>query len=129
MLGDGLEIFLIRLFSLPRPIKSTYEEQSRKGPRHNLDLSRKKWETPWFGTPPGLASLKIANVNVLLGCVLLWPEVTGLLELSECSDSCLALNVYVSWRLRPKHIMQHDGMGSACLSERLKLPDLLPYNS
>ena len=27
------------------PIKSTYEEQSRKGPRHNLDLSRRKWET------------------------------------------------------------------------------------
>ena len=41
----------IRPFSLSRPIKSTYEEQSRKGPRHNLDLSRKKWETPRFGTP------------------------------------------------------------------------------
>ena len=32
--------------------KSPYEEQSRKGPRHNLDLSRKKWETPGFGNPP-----------------------------------------------------------------------------
>ena len=31
------------------PIKSTCEDQSRNGPRHNLDLSRKKWETP-----PGL---------------------------------------------------------------------------
>ena len=31
--------------------KSTYEEQSRKGPRHNLDLCRKKWETPRFGNP------------------------------------------------------------------------------
>ena len=31
---------------LTAPIKSTYEEQSRKGPRHNLDLSRKQWETP-----------------------------------------------------------------------------------
>ena len=39
-------------FPLSRPIKSTYEEQSRKGPRHNLDLSRKKWETPRFGNPP-----------------------------------------------------------------------------
>ena len=42
-------------FPLSRPIKSTYEEQSRKGPRHNLDLSRKKWEHPGFGNP-GLAS-------------------------------------------------------------------------
>ena len=49
---DGPGIFPIRPFSLSRPIKSTYEEQSRKGPRHNLDLSRKKWETPRFGTPP-----------------------------------------------------------------------------
>ena len=39
-------------FPLSWPIKSTYEEQSRKGPRHNLDLSRKKWETPGFGNPP-----------------------------------------------------------------------------
>ena len=40
-------------FPLSRPIKSTYEERSRKGQGHNLDLSRKKWETP----RPGLASL------------------------------------------------------------------------
>ena len=52
LLGDGPGIFPIRPFSLSRPIKSTYEEQSRKGPRHNLDLSRKKWETPRFGNPP-----------------------------------------------------------------------------
>ena len=57
-LGDGPGIFPICPFPLSRPIKSTYEEQSRKGPRHNLDLSRKKWETPGFGKPPGLASLK-----------------------------------------------------------------------
>ena len=44
--------FPICPFPLSRPIKSTYEEQSRKGPRHNLDLSRKKWETPGFGNPP-----------------------------------------------------------------------------
>ena len=52
LLGDGLAIFPIRPFSLSRPIESTYEEQSRKGPRHNLDLSRKKWETPRFANPP-----------------------------------------------------------------------------
>ena len=46
LLGDGPGIFPIRPFSLSRPIKSTCEEQSRKGPRHNLDLSRKKLETP-----------------------------------------------------------------------------------
>ena len=52
LLGDGPGIFPIRPVSLSRPIKSTYEEQSRKGPRHNLDLSRRKWETPGFGNPP-----------------------------------------------------------------------------
>ena len=52
LLGDGAGIFPIRPFPLSRPIKSTYEEQSRKGPRHNLDLSRTKWETPGFGNPP-----------------------------------------------------------------------------
>ena len=51
--GDGLGIFPIRPFPLSQPIKSTYEEQSRKGPRHNLDLSRKV-----SGKPPGLASPK-----------------------------------------------------------------------
>ena len=52
LLGDGPGIFPMRPFSLSRPIASTYEEQSRKGPRHDLDLSRKKWETPQFGNPP-----------------------------------------------------------------------------
>ena len=53
LLGDGPGIFLICPFplSLSRPIKSTYEEQSRKGPRHNLDLSQ-TWETPRFGLAP-----------------------------------------------------------------------------
>ena len=55
--GDGSGIFPICPFPLSRPIKSTYEEQSRKGPRHNLDLSRKKWETPRVWKHPGLASL------------------------------------------------------------------------
>ena len=31
--------------------KSTYKEHSRKGPRHNQDLSRKKLETPGLETP------------------------------------------------------------------------------
>ena len=50
---DGPGIFPICPLPLSQPIniKSTYEEQSRKGPRHNLDLSRKKWETPGFGNP------------------------------------------------------------------------------
>ena len=51
LLGDGPGIFPICPFPLSRPIKSTYEEQSRKGPRHNLDLPRKKWETPGFENP------------------------------------------------------------------------------
>ena len=52
LLGDSPGIFPISPFPLSRPIKSTYEEQSRKGPRHNLDLSPKKWETPGFGNTP-----------------------------------------------------------------------------
>ena len=51
MLRDGPGIFPIRPFSLSRPIKSTYEEQSRKGPRHNLDLSRKSGKHPALETP------------------------------------------------------------------------------
>ena len=39
--------------------KSTYEEQSQKGPRHNLDLSRKKWETPRFSFSQNKTSLCI----------------------------------------------------------------------
>ena len=50
--GDSSGIFPICPFPLSRPINSAYEEQSRKGLRHNLDLSRKKWETPRFGNPP-----------------------------------------------------------------------------
>ena len=60
LLGDGPGIFPIRPFSLSRPIKSTYEEQSRKGPRHNQDLSRKEWETPGFGNPPVYLLSRIA---------------------------------------------------------------------
>ena len=53
-------IFPICPFPLSLPVsfmKSTYEEQSRKCPRHNLDLSRKKWETSRFGSPRFLLSL------------------------------------------------------------------------
>ena len=56
--GDSPGILPICPFPLSWPINSTSEEQSRKGPRHNLDLSRKKSETPRFGNPPSLASLK-----------------------------------------------------------------------
>ena len=52
LLGDGPGIFPICPFPLSRSIKSTYKEQSQKGPRHNLDLSRKKLETPRFGKSP-----------------------------------------------------------------------------
>ena len=58
LFGDSPGIFPICPLPLCRPINSTNEEQSRKGPRHNPDLSRKKWETARFGNPPGLASLK-----------------------------------------------------------------------
>ena len=44
-------------FSLSRPIQSAYEEQSRKGPWHNLDLSPKKSGKPPVWKPAGLASL------------------------------------------------------------------------
>ena len=74
LLRDGPGIFPIGPFPLSRPIKSAYEEQSRKGPRHNLDLSRKKWETPRFGTPPGLSSLKqngVISAPLALGFILL----------------------------------------------------------
>ena len=54
------------LFSLSRPIKSTYEEQSRKGPRHNLDLSQKKWGTPGFGNPPVKLLSKCAGQPLLM---------------------------------------------------------------
>ena len=58
LLGDGPGIFPISSFPLSRPIKSTCEEQSRKGPRHNLDLSPKKVGNTRVWKPPGLASLK-----------------------------------------------------------------------
>ncbi len=64
LLGDGPGTFPICPFPLSRPIKSTYEEQSRKGPRHNLDLSRKKWETPGFGNPPGPLNGGVSNGGV-----------------------------------------------------------------
>ena len=49
--GDGPGIFPICPFPLSQPIKSTYEEQSRKGLRHNLDLSRKSGTHPGLETP------------------------------------------------------------------------------
>ena len=49
--GDGPRIFLICPFPLSRPIRSTYEEQSRKGPQPNPDLSRKSGKPPGLETP------------------------------------------------------------------------------
>ena len=52
---DFSEIFLIcpgivqgfsRLVLIPLSRKTTCKEQSRKGPRHNLDLARKNWAPP-----------------------------------------------------------------------------------
>ena len=44
-------IFPICPSPFSRPIKSTYEEQSRKGPRHNLDLPEKSGKHPGLETP------------------------------------------------------------------------------
>ena len=49
--GDSPGIFPICPFSLSWPINGTNEEQSRKGPRHNPDLPRKKWEHPGLENP------------------------------------------------------------------------------
>ena len=49
--GNGPGIFPIGPFPLSWPSKSTYEEQSRKGPRNNLDLSRKSGKPPGLETP------------------------------------------------------------------------------
>ena len=59
--------FPIRPFPLSRPIKSTYEEQSRKGPRHNLDLFPKKVGNTRVWKHPGLASLKYLPPNTEIG--------------------------------------------------------------
>ena len=61
MLGGGPGIFPICPFPLSRPLSSAYEEQSRKGPRHNQDLSRKN-RKPRVWKPLGLASPNIVEV-------------------------------------------------------------------
>ena len=61
MLGDGPGIFPICPFPLSQPIKSTYEEQSRKGPRHNLDLPEKSGKHPGLETPRFSFSQKSGN--------------------------------------------------------------------
>ena len=58
LLGDGAGIFPISPFPLSRPMKSTYEEESRKGPRDNLDLPPKIVGNTRVWKPPGLASPK-----------------------------------------------------------------------
>ena len=62
MLGDSSGIFPICPFPLSRPKNSAYEEQSRKGPRHNPDLSRKKKVgNPPVWQPPSLACLSFLS--------------------------------------------------------------------
>ena len=76
-----------------------------KGPRHNLDLSRKKWETPGFGTPPGLAALKSlwefwstpASVLSLCLFVCVCPSVS--LSLSLSLSVSLSLYLFISLSL------------------------------
>ena len=60
--------FSICPFPLSRPINSTNEEQSRKGPQHNPDLSRKKVGNPPVWKPPGLASLKYGAMRGAMRC-------------------------------------------------------------
>ena len=64
LLGDGPGIFPICPFPLSRPFQSTYEEQSRKGPRHNLDLSRKNQNVEKGGL--GLRGVAVMKVLVFL---------------------------------------------------------------
>ena len=66
LLGDGPGISPICPFPLYRPIKSTYEEHSRKGPRHNLDLS---WKN---GKPPGLESPQFSFSQLSRFCIVKW---------------------------------------------------------
>ena len=56
-------------FPLSRAINSTYEEQSRKGPRHNPDLSRKKVGNPLVWKPLGLASLKPKSHDAVVAAI------------------------------------------------------------
>ena len=59
LLGDGPGIFPIRPFSLSRPIKSTYEEQSR-GSATQSGPFQKKVGNPPVWKPLGLASIIIS---------------------------------------------------------------------
>ena len=72
LLGNGLGIFPICPFPLSRPIKSTYEEQSRQGPQHNLKPFPKKVGNTRVWKPPGLASLNIFLASKLIFCLRLF---------------------------------------------------------
>ena len=60
------EIFLICPFSFSRPITSTYKEYSRKGLRHNQDLSQNGRETPQTGN--ALFTFSQAQQRTPSGC-------------------------------------------------------------
>ena len=54
-----------------QPINSTYEEQSRKGPRHNPDIFKKKSGKPLGLEPPPRLSFSrkmITHIFIVLGC-------------------------------------------------------------
>ena len=70
-------------FPLSRPIhsgKETYEEQPRKGPRHNSDLSRKK-----VGNPP-VWKLSTPVAKTWRSCVCVW-KATLALKLNLCTGT------------------------------------------
>ena len=100
LLRDGPGIFPIRPFSLSRPLKSAYEEQSRKGPRHNLDLSRKKWETPGSFSQvlkgaEGLATEQICSEGLWESCLDLLPD--GEEASCNCSQSMVHESGETKW--------------------------------
>ena len=55
--------FPIGPFPPSRPTQNTYQQHSRKGLRHNQDLSRKKVGKPPVWNPPGLSSLKTSDTT------------------------------------------------------------------
>ena len=97
MSGDCPGIFPICPFRLSRPKRnSTCEEQSRKGPRHNLDLPEKKWETCrltfWQDKTDSLARdapLEPKQKNNKFGAIGLFE--TGLVQKGATQGACKAI--------------------------------------
>ena len=69
--------FLVCPFLVLGPLKvRTHKEHSRKGPRHNQDLSRKRSGKPPVCKPPALASLHIREIQTQLSKPGLGPKGT-----------------------------------------------------